>query len=400
VAGYILTFNNFDSLLESASLGVYSTRLKIPGKMVNHEGTFADFATMKAGDNIYFFHKRNIYGIATLKNIDDDCKFLNFSKANDFSREFRLDDIANEVLFANERNWRCNFENNKRKEDDRELRWVCTFEPSYGIFKNGIDMDAALQSNPHAFKMLRAFEKLSFIKIDDEENQALKEVLLKRNLNIATNKLSENKIEDKSKEIHKKIKKKLTNIQKYKFNPKELLLSSVIPNKNLLKRESTLEAALLYQLSTNDDETVEVFGEWDYLSHQVVASPFKPIIWMDKMDIFGYRYIEDNAPITSMYFVAELKKEKAEIMNVDQLLKYVDWINNEYTIGDYSRIKAFLVASDFTDEAKNHVKQFGIRKYTTSLRDNRASDEWSDLTLVRYRYNPEKEKLDFEIVQV
>ena len=34
-------------------------------------------------------------------------------------------------------------------------------------------MDDVLASNPSQFRMLRAFWKLSFIKIDDDENQAL-----------------------------------------------------------------------------------------------------------------------------------------------------------------------------------------------------------------------------------
>ena len=42
-------------------------------------------------------------------------------------------------------------------------------------------MDDALSSNPSAFKMLRAMWKVSFIKIDDVENKALIDIILKRN---------------------------------------------------------------------------------------------------------------------------------------------------------------------------------------------------------------------------
>lgn len=42
-------------------------------------------------------------------------------------------------------------------------------------------MDDVLQYRPPAFKMLRAFEGLSFIKIDDEENRALKEFICLKN---------------------------------------------------------------------------------------------------------------------------------------------------------------------------------------------------------------------------
>ena len=47
-----------------------------------------------------------------------------------------------------------------------------------------------------------------------------------------------------------------------------------------------IEAGLIHQFSINDPHTCDLFGEWDYLSHQVIASPFKPIDYMDKMDLF------------------------------------------------------------------------------------------------------------------
>ena len=47
-----------------------------------------------------------------------------------------------------------------------------------------------------------------------------------------------------------------------------------------------IEAGLIHQLSIKDPQTCEIFGTWDYLSHQFIASPFKPIDYMDKMDLF------------------------------------------------------------------------------------------------------------------
>lgn len=34
---------------------------------------------------------------------------------------------------------------------------------------------------------------------------------------------------------------------------------------------------------------------------------------------------------------------------IDQIMKYVDWINQEYAHGDYSMIEAYVVAADFPD---------------------------------------------------
>jgi hypothetical protein len=53
-------------------------------------------------------------------------------------------------------------------------RLVCFFRASPMFFTGGIDMDDCLAYKPESFRMLRALWKLSFVKIDDEENKALK----------------------------------------------------------------------------------------------------------------------------------------------------------------------------------------------------------------------------------
>jgi RecB family endonuclease NucS len=95
-----------------------------------------------------------------------------------------------------------------------------------------------------------------------------------------------------------------------------------------------IEAALMEILSNEKDS---IFGSWDYISHQVVASPFKPIDYMDKMDMFGFRYIKGFETI-SKYLTIEIKKDAAKKDVIDQVMKYVDWINEEYAYGDYGMI--------------------------------------------------------------
>ncbi|WP_217629897.1 hypothetical protein [Sediminibacillus halophilus] len=385
-----MTFNEIESLVECAENGVYSTLVTISdNNLPPNEQTFADFTTMKEGDNIYLFNKRKIYGIGKMVNIQGDCKFLNFPEANSPKR-FKLDQISDQALLSSDK-W------GQIKNKYKELRWVCTFEPCPKFFKNGIDMDAVLQSNPSAFKMLRAFQQLSFIKIDDKENQALKDILLKRNERSINGSSLEEIYQNRTEIIHNEIESKITKVAGYHFRPQEYYNSSAKKD-GLFKRETTLEIALLNQLTRKDKETIDIFGKWDYISRQVVASPFKPISWMDKMDVFGYRYIENYKPTVSKYLVTELKKDIAEMKDVDQLLKYVDWVNNEYAFGDYSMIQSFLVASKFPNEVIEHVKNIGSRKYTTGLRGDNVSEEWSNVNLVEYRYNPKAEKVEFILV--
>jgi hypothetical protein len=68
MAGYIFGLDSLESLLRYTENGVYATKLSTPTTSwkAHHEGTFADYATMKAGDNIYFFIQRKIYGIGRL----------------------------------------------------------------------------------------------------------------------------------------------------------------------------------------------------------------------------------------------------------------------------------------------------------------------------------------------
>lgn len=154
MAGYIMSIDNEDSLKECIINGVYSTNLSNPSNdnwKTHHEGTFADYFGMKPGDNIYFFIKRKIYGIGELIKIKYDCKYWNYIGA-DKPKNYKYNEIKNSMIM--------------NKEKNIENRCFCVFKPYPKFFTNGIDMDEVLASNPSKFKMLRAFWKLSFIKVD------------------------------------------------------------------------------------------------------------------------------------------------------------------------------------------------------------------------------------------
>ncbi len=172
MAGYIFNLDSQDSLRLYAQSGVYSTKLSEPKGYwgTHHEATFTDYVTMTAGDNIYFFIDRNIYGIGELVNINGDCKFCNFPDAST-PKVFSYDNTKPSLLW-DEGSFSIN------------QRWLCIFRPAPYFFQTGVDMDDVLSSNPPAFRMLRAFWKVSFIKFDDEENQAFRDVILKQNQNI------------------------------------------------------------------------------------------------------------------------------------------------------------------------------------------------------------------------
>lgn len=375
MAGYIFSLNNNQALENLIQNGVYSTNLSHPKNnkwKIHHEGTITDFISMKAGDNVYFFIERKIYGIGELININFDCKFLNYPNA-DIPNIQNFDSIKLNLLL-------------NQNETNLQNRFICTFKPSPSFFNNGIDMDDVLSSNPNSFRMLRAFWKLSFIKIDDEENKALKDIILKRNEQYIIG------VDGKfpfSNYLHKEMSSKIT--IDYALNSKNILIYSSDIDK--IKHEMAIEAHIV-DIIANDSNSI--FGPWDYVSHQVIASPFKPIDYMDKMDVFGYRFIPGFSTI-SKYLLVEIKKDNASKDAIDQIMKYVDWINQEYTFGDYSMIYAFLIAYDFSREVIDYRNEICKRNFTKGRRPT-IPDIWENVKLIKYRYNPSTLTLDFSEV--
>ena len=381
MAGYIFNLDNLRSLQLYTRSGVYATKLSAPSGSWkrHHEGTFADYATMNEGDNIYFFIHRKIYGIGKLIDLDGDCKFLNFPGACS-PHKVSYADVKSALLW-----------------DEREIsanqRCICVFAPDPLLFKAGIDMDDVLSSNPPAFRMLRAFWKVSFIKFDDEENLAFRDVILKRNQDAATVRGSN---EVAFEPLHADI---LSRLSKADYSLKSGIASVLAhcAEGDYLRHEMAVEAGLLHQLSTKHPGTRAVFADWDYLSHQVIASPFKPIDYMDKMDLFGYSYLPGFKPTKSRFLVGEVKKDTATIENVDQLLKYVDWVRDEYCFGDYSMISAFLVAYGFDEDVVGHAREVALRRYVVGVRPAKSL-EWDNLRLVKYSFRSSSAEIDFSVV--
>ena len=169
-------------------------------------------------------------------------------------------------------------------------------------------------------------------------------------------------------------------LKEYKLD-RHFLIKSTVDKKNptSLKHEMAIEASMCEILSKEDRAP---FGCWDYISHQVIASPFKPIDYMDKMDLFGYKYIQ-GYKIKSKYMVAEIKKDSATIDVIEQIMKYVDWISNEYAYKDYSMIEAYIIAKEFSKDVIDLAKQFCIRNYTKGFRPSKHHI-WNNIKLVKY----------------
>lgn len=362
MAGYIFSVNSKTNVFDVIRQGYYSTKLNINSKKwgTHHEGTMADYLSMKEGDNVYFFQNRKIYGIGVLKKIKLDVKLKNFPDSD--IPLVNENEIPNNQMIIN-----IDYD-----ESAFSQRFLCTFIGNPMFFEDGVDMDEVLLSNPSAFKIVRAFEKLSFIKIDEIENKALFDLILYKN---KINFQNHTKVIEINKTIHSRI-NNIVN-EEYIMNAQNILKLAIDKN-NKLAHEMALEAYIIDLISNQYDS---IFGKWDYISHQVIASPFKPIMYVDKIDIFGYKFIRPFETISD-YLMIEIKKGKAEIEVINQAMKYVDWIQKEYS-HTYSMINAYIVAESFDESVVNARDDLAKRFYTEG-RSPAVTKEWNNLKLIKY----------------
>jgi len=331
---------------------------------------------MKEGDNIYFFRQRNVYGIGKLVNLKIDCKFFNFPNAA-VPNLFSYDDVEDLLLWD-------------EGEHSVNQRCICVFEPDPLFFVAGIDMDDVLASDEGRFRMLRVLQGVSFLKFDDDENQAFRDIILKRNQDALSGN-GDHWLPFDSR--HDQMRGLLNSDYGFEYGMKQILQSC--SEGIMLRHEMALETGLLNQLSSGHPSTVEIFGRWDYLTHQVPASPFKPICYMDRIDLFGYAYLPGFRPTRAHFLVAELKRDWATPDDVDQLMKYVDWVKDEYCSGDYSMIHAFLVAHEFAEQVYERSREIGTRIYISGMRPAKSA-QWQNLKLVKYSFDATSGMLNFE----
>lgn len=351
--GYFTPFTLSVSEEEIAS----PRKRKLRNKILS--STLGDFVTMKPGDNVYFLSDRKIYGIGQLISIGQDCKYDNYLGAS----KLIPDCMMQPADYLTEANTRA--------------RWVFFFRPAPHLFIKGVDMDDVLRYRPAAFRMLRAFEGLSFIKIDDEENRALKEFISLANESAYDD--IDNSVFSFNDSLH--ISLADNDLTPYLIHVESALQDQ--ENRAFVFSEMFIESALLEHLTRN---TADAFGRWDYASHQLIASPFKPLKYIDKIDVFGYRFsehYEDSPKLITKYLLVELKKGRIDRAAVEQTMQYVDWICQEYASGDYSKIEAYVVGDDANANISTVVNEIGQRSYIVESHPVKTQ-RWNDLHLVKY----------------
>lgn len=325
-------------------------------------GTRADFLGMRPGDNIYFFFNRCIYGIGEIIGIEDNCVFKN----------------NNGKLYTFNDNTKCPY--------------FCLFKSTPHFFKNGVDMDEVLMSNPGAFRMLRFFHQRSFIKLDDVENKALKTFIIQKNeLSLGSFDSSKHYAAANQEKVFNDIRTKfLVNSNDYILDAAEIFLEGTKVKKypNMISSETYVEGLILDYVKRKN----RLLGYWDFITRQYPASPAKPSEYVDCMDVFGYRYVEgyEKEEIVSKYVVMELKSKAVDEDTILQVMKYVDWVCKEFAHNDYSMIEAYIIGYSKDDNLLNNNEKLYTRNYIKSSKHNanRGIDvetgEWRDVKFVNY----------------
>lgn len=382
MAGYIMTlgavdeerFSSFQGsqkqknyLLKEEALkrcvkdGIYATLLNnMSGS--GFLGTRADFLGMRPGDNIYFFFNRCIYGIGEIVGINETCVLKNGD--NDL------------YTFS----------------DSKKYPYICLFRSAPHFFKNGVDMDEVLMSNPNAFRMLRFFHQRSFIKLDNVENKALKTFIIQKNEdNLGLFDVNKHYSASNQEGVFKAIKDKfILNVPNYTLSAKDTFMEGVKVKKhpNMISSETYIEGLILDYVKRKN----RLLGYWDFISRQYPASPAKPSEYVDYMDIFGYRYVEgyEKEEIISKYVVMELKSKEVDEDTILQVMKYVDWVCKEFAHNDYSMIEAYIVGYSQKNNLLEDNKKLYTRNYIKSSKhnSNRGIDvetgEWNNIKFVNY----------------
>jgi hypothetical protein len=393
MGGYLISLDSLDTLELYIKNGFYGTKIKYPKNgqwSPAHEYTLADYCSMKEGEFIFFFIKRIIYGVGKIVSLNKELTTKPVALCNYPKSYFAGERGKNKALLWNE-----------NVPADYDIRWVVFYKPAPHFFKKGLDMDEVLMSDrSNMVRSLRTFQGLSFIKMDTIECNFILQLLIRKNLDCWDNP-DENDIFYSAPENYHQYINKSYNLAEYQIDVDELISKFIQDDK--IKHEAILQTWLVSKLTHDPTSVSNIFsGPWNYIANQVSASPYKPITYMDKIDIFGIKekpVYPFASPIASEYLIIEVKKdfitsvENMEINPIGQLMKYVDWVAANTAGGDYNLIKAYLIANGFSQNIINLTKEIGKRQFVLPRRPY-LSGLWQNIHLVSYIINNKSIQLE------
>lgn len=334
----LIILDNVESLERVVELGCYSPRFSMSDDgdvrwRLGHRKATADLACLQAGGHVYLFAKRGIHGIGVLA---DPPVILNHPRA---------------------------LENDPGKEEGLlpgirlpEHRFIVRIDPERSHwFADPVDMDDVLTAGGTSMYALRTMEDRSFAVFDEVEDQAFDQELRLRNPDLT----------------------RRTNGAPPGGSP---LWAPHLSQAVQRIDELAIETDLAWRLNRGED--LPAFeGPWDSALRQVTASPPKPVSYIDRIDLLARRF-EASGRFVREHAVVEVKKGRATTKDAEQLMRYVDWVVDQYHHGHYERVRAYLVAEEFGPRLARDLPKVARRLFTIDPRRPRAK-MWDSFTLVR-----------------
>jgi hypothetical protein len=154
-----------------------------------------------------------------------------------------------------------------------------------------------------------------------------------------------------------------------------LLISFELDNKGRLKYEGLLNYWFMKCLV--EDRLKDVIGEYrDFLN-------YVPTSFNKQMDIFlTHVTVVDSVDILHKFTCIELKTETCEEKDLNQIIKYENWLIRKLAGGDSEMVQSMLVAFDFDDRVLEYVrKRKLIEEKSVRLLNYKVTPEQDDLIL-------------------
>lgn len=373
MAGVIFNLSGPEPRERYSTSGTYSFLQERPPARArgwgNHEKALADYLALQEGDLVFFFENRAIYGVGRIVQLRDSLRstLCNYPYSWDLSEE-----VEDTFLWDN--------------EPDSELAnhpFVVFFEPDPAWYLQGIDMDEALTADTHAYvHALPFFWRTSFIRLDDFEAAHLAGLIRRANRDVAC-------YPDLHGPVHARAQRLLTQAPA-SFDIDIDGLVRQYADRGVLRHEDLLEAWLVDAFSNRWELVAPIIERPEpptFVGRQVVASPYKPPQYVDKIDLLAYEIERptpgSSVPIAHSYHILELKKDRAAPEDITQALKYVDWVAHKRQGGDYADISAFVVSAGFPDEVRDFASSEGQRDYVRPRRPY-VTATWQSLYLIEY----------------
>jgi hypothetical protein len=158
----------------------------------------------------------------------------------------------------------------------------------------------------------------------------------------------------------------------------ELPLSLATDNKGHIKYEGYLSAWFMKNLALG--KMKEIIGDYaDFLN--LVPTSFNKV-----MDIFLTHVTPvDGVDILHNFTCIELKTDICVEENLNQIIKYENWLVRKLASGDNEMVQSILVGYDFHDKVLEYVRK-------------RKLIEEKVVRLLKYRVNPSKDDIDLQEV--